>query len=205
MSMKFLILIIVLVLTVSVKSDSVCSAKYLIDELTQDFLDNKKLDCLYVPLSPPNGVVETDEDKKLRLNAVWDSDCAFETDYNWLKILQNNFGMKTGIVDKDGKAVEAPIAGQAHICQMVRSMIKGDIFEGYTLDTLTDDAFSNIECPGPADLELQICAATGAPSSQKYGWNIMLDSSLMKIRDGTQRPKTTLEQKSLEIVKRRGA
>ena len=204
MSMKFLVLIM-LILTVYVKSDSVCSTKNLIDELTQDFLDNKKLDCLYVPLSPPSGVVETDEDKKLRLNAVWDSDCAFDTDYDWLKLLQTNFGLKTGIVDKDGKAVDAPIQGQAHICQMVRSMFSGNIFEGYTLETLTDDAFTNIECPGPADLELQICAATGAPSSQKYGWNILLSPSLIRIRDGTQLPKTTMEQKSLEKVKARQA
>ena len=203
--MKFLILIIVLVLTVSVKSDSICSAKYLIDELTQDFADNKKLDCLFVPLSAASGVVETAEDKKTRLNAVWDSDCAFETDFDWLKVLQNRYGMKTGIVNKDGKSVENPLSGQAHICQMIRSMIAGNIFEGVSLENLTEDAFSLIECPGPQDLDLQICAATGAPASQQYGWNILIDPALIQIKDPEPLPKTQYEQKSLEKVKNRVA
>jgi len=58
------------------------------------------------PLEPPTDRVETDEDKKKRLEGAWDTDCAFEADYDWLKPLKEKYGLKTGLVDKDGKSVE---------------------------------------------------------------------------------------------------
>lgn len=33
-------------------------------------------------------------------------DCAFEADYDWLKPLKTRFGLKSGLVDKDGKSVD---------------------------------------------------------------------------------------------------
>jgi len=72
----------------------------------QDILDNGKLDCLRKPLDPPTDRVETDEDKKKRLEAAWDTDCAFEAEYDWLKPLKDLYGLKSGLVDKDGRAVE---------------------------------------------------------------------------------------------------
>lgn len=33
-------------------------------------------------------------------------DCAFEADYDWLKPLREKFGLKSGLVDRDGKPVD---------------------------------------------------------------------------------------------------
>ena len=33
-------------------------------------------------------------------------DCAFEADYDWLKPLKEKYGLKTGLVDRDGKPVD---------------------------------------------------------------------------------------------------
>jgi len=66
-------------------SQVVCSQDELIKELYEDLIDNGinfklskgKLDCLRKSVSP-NEVDETDEQRKRRIEAEWDSDCAFE-------------------------------------------------------------------------------------------------------------------------------
>jgi hypothetical protein len=40
------------------------------------------------------------------LEAAWDTDCAFEADYDWLKPLKERYGLKTGLVDRNGKPVD---------------------------------------------------------------------------------------------------
>jgi hypothetical protein len=89
-----------------VRSDSVCIESVLVTELIQDIRDNGKLDCLRKPLSPPTDKPESEKEKKNRLEAAWDTDCAFEADYDWLKPLKERYGLKSGLVDKDGKSVE---------------------------------------------------------------------------------------------------
>jgi hypothetical protein len=71
------------------------------------------LDCLRKPLPAPTDKAETDAEKKARLEAAWDTgsyilrlDCAFEADYDWMKPLRERYGLKSGLVDRDGKSVE---------------------------------------------------------------------------------------------------
>ena len=83
-------------------------------------------------MDPPTDRVEGDDEKRRRLEAAWDTgdfcfliflfiwnftnwslwffnnnlDCAFEADYDWLKPLREKFGLKSGLVDRDGKPVD---------------------------------------------------------------------------------------------------
>jgi hypothetical protein len=45
----------------------------LVTELIQDIKDNGKLDCLRKPLTAPTDRVETELEKKARLEAAWDT------------------------------------------------------------------------------------------------------------------------------------
>ena len=63
------------IFTSHIKSAAVCDLELLILELKQDLDDNGILDCLRV-INPPNGVIETAEQKNKRLSAQWDSSCA---------------------------------------------------------------------------------------------------------------------------------
>ena len=203
--MKFYLLTTALILVSlsQINTDSVCTAQVLITELSQDILDNGKLDCLRKPLPPPRDKPEGPTDRKKRLEAAWDSDCAFEADYDWLKVVRDRYGMRQGLVDRDGKAVEAPFDDQADICELIRAMIVGGIFEGQKLDGLSEDSFQSIDCPGPADQNLQICAATGGAASQKYSWLILLEPSSLTIADSTIRPQWQLEPKSAAKIEAR--
>ena len=78
----------------------------MITELLQDIRDNGKLDCLRKAISPPNDRTESEDERKKRLEAAWDTDCAFEADYDWLKPLKERYGLKTGLVDSNGKPVD---------------------------------------------------------------------------------------------------
>ena len=90
----------------SVKSDAVCTEQTLLTELQQDIADNGNLDCLRKPLPPPTDKQETEDETKKREEAKWDTDCAFEADYDWVKQLKDNYGLKSGLVDVNGKAVD---------------------------------------------------------------------------------------------------
>lgn len=204
MTMKFFIsTIIIILLSSNIKSDSVCSAQALITELNQDIADNGKLDCLRKPLPPPRDKPETPQEKKRRLDAAWDSDCAFEADYDWLKIASDRFGMRTGLVDRDGKAVENPFDHQADMCELIRAMTIAGLFEGVKLDALTEDSYSGLECVGPQDQELQICAASGGSAAQKYSWTILLEPSHMVIKENGSIPRFTLDPKSRKKIEAR--
>lgn len=203
--MKFFLISCLLLLSLSsIRSDAVCSLSMLVAELQQDVADNGKLDCLRKPLPAPKNKPESPEEKKLRLDGAWDSDCAFEADYDWLSNLKKHFALQTGLVDRDGKAVETPFSDQPDMCEIVRALIAGNIFEGTKLDALNEDSFASIDCPGNSDdQDLQICAATGGSSSQKYTWNILLTPSSIVVNDSTIRPKWALENKSREKLESR--
>lgn len=56
-----------------IKSDSVCTESMLVTELIQDIKDNGKLDCLRKPLPAPTDRIESEMEKKYRLEAAWDT------------------------------------------------------------------------------------------------------------------------------------
>ncbi len=200
--MKFYLIFTFTILTIlfKIKCDSVCSASMLITELTQDIKDNGKLDCLKKPLKAPTDRAESALEKKYRLDAAWDTDCAFEADYDWLKVAKDQYGMKTGLVDRDGKTVDNPFEGQADICELIRAFIAGGIFEGAKLEELTEDTFQGIDCAGPNDPDLQICAVSGGSSGQNYSWYILLEGISITANDT---PKWELEQTSREKIEAR--
>jgi hypothetical protein len=101
-----------------INCDSVCDEETLILELKQDLEDNGILDCLRI-IKPPNGVIETLEQKNKRLAAQWDTSCSFESTYDWLSILKKNFGITT-LVDEIGEPVDKNSEEQADMCEIVR-------------------------------------------------------------------------------------
>jgi len=101
-----------------VKSDEVCDLETFLTEVRQDLKDNGMLDCLRV-IPPPNFVVETEEQKDLRLAAQWDSACAFEADNNWMKLLKEHYSIMT-LVDVVGEPVKKDFEDQADLCEILR-------------------------------------------------------------------------------------
>ncbi len=154
--------------------DAICTEATLITELIQDIKDNKKLDCLRDPLDPPLDHIESQEEKVLRIEAAWDTDCAFEADYDWLTILKKNYGLNFGLVDVNGKQINTDFDNQADICEIIRALIADGKFVGYTLDNLDERIIDSISCPGD-ESQTQVCAATGGSAAQKYGWYIFLE------------------------------
>ncbi len=73
-----------------ISCDAVCTEVVLKEELAQDIKDDNKLDCLRKVRPKPES--EDEEQLKNRLAAVWDSDCAFEAEYDWTKYLKQNYG-----------------------------------------------------------------------------------------------------------------
>ena len=195
-------LFIFLLILVSVKADAVCTESTLVTELIQDILDNNKLDCLRVPLEAPSDRIETEDEKKLRLEGMWDTDCAFEAEYDWIKPLKENYGLKTGLVDVNGKPVENDFEDQADMCEIVRAIINGGLLEGAKLSELTPSVVDGLDCPGEGELgQSEICAVSGGAGSQNYAWNILLYGLSIT---ATRKPKwefTPESQKKLDAKK----
>jgi hypothetical protein len=76
--------------------DAVCDENTLITELRQDIIDNGKLDCTRYPRVASPNIEESAEQRKNRLAAVWDTDCAFTANYDWYSKLKTVYGMKKG-------------------------------------------------------------------------------------------------------------
>jgi hypothetical protein len=91
--MKILFL---LALSLLSKCDTVCDEVTLLNELRQDIVDNGKLDCTRSARKPKGEVEETNDQRKNRLAAVWDSDCSFEAHYDWHSKLKTTYNMDTG-------------------------------------------------------------------------------------------------------------
>jgi hypothetical protein len=79
----------------------------LVTELKQDIADNGKLDCLRVVKDAPTDKEETEEEKKKRIAAAWDTDCSFEAEYDWLRTMKDIYGLEKGLVDANGDNVKA--------------------------------------------------------------------------------------------------
>lgn len=194
---NFPILLIFLLIS-SIKSDSVCTESTLVTELIQDIKDNGKLDCLRRPLNPPSDKIESEDDKKLRLEGAWDTDCAFEADYDWLKSLKETYGLKTGLVDVNGKPVENDFDDQADMCEIVRAVIAGGLLEGAKLDELSPSVVDGIDCPGEGELgQSEICAVSGGAASQRYAWYIFLNGISIT---ATNKPKWELSPDSQKLL-----
>lgn len=184
-----------------VKSDSVCTESILVTELIQDIKDNGKLDCLRKPLPAPTDKAESGVETKIRLEAAWDTDCAFEADYDWLKPLKEKFGLKSGLVDKDGKSVDTDFDDQADMCEIFRALIAGGIIEGAKLDELNETIVDGIDCPGEGEEgQSEICAVSGGSAAQNYAWYILLDGISITAND---RPQWDFDPKSKEKLEQR--
>ena len=84
----------------------VCSEDELVKELYEDIIDNGKLDCLRKSVTP-NEADETEDQRSRRIAAEWNGDCSFEAEgtgnANWLTKLTNNYSLKKGLVDVNGR------------------------------------------------------------------------------------------------------
>ena len=166
-------------------SQVVCSEDELIRELYEDIIDNGKLDCLRRSVSP-NGADETEEQRKKRIAAEWDSDCSFEADNNgssnWVPKLMANFQLKKGLVDVNGEPVDKDFDDQADMCEIIRAFVaNGKIPEiGEDVKSIDLKLLDYIDCPG-SEGQTEVCAATGGSFAEPKGWLIMLDGSAITL------------------------
>lgn len=191
-----IILLLFISLVAYIHSDAVCTDLIWITELQQDIKYNGKLDCLRVPLPPPKDHTETEEETRLRIEAAWDTDCAFEASYDWLTPLKEKYGLKNGLVDKDGRSVETDFDDQADMCEIARALIAGGVLDGVKLDELNNESFRDLNCPGNEDT-VGICAVSGGSAAQDYAWYILLEGKSIEIDEF---PKWELTSKSKEII-----
>jgi len=182
---KFNIILFILLLlnTERINSDSVCDLELYILELKQDLEDNGILDCLRV-IKPPNGVIETIEQKNKRLAAQWDTSCAFESTYDWVNQYKKNYGITT-LVDEIGEPVNQNLPDQADMCEIFRAAVAAGLLSHITTD-VTDipfEALNFIDCPGVSN-NVKICAANGISYNKSDMWTIMIDPGNIQINDG---------------------
>jgi hypothetical protein len=162
--------------------DSVCDEEIFILELKQDLEDNGILDCLRT-IKPPNGVIETIDQKNKRLSAQWDTSCAFESSYDWVNQLKKNFGITT-LVDEIGEPVEHNLPEQADMCEIIRAIIAGGLLNPITSDVteIPFEALNYISCPGLIPSS-KICAVNNDSYFKSDQWTIMLDSMNIQINN----------------------
>ncbi len=183
--MKYSLLFILTILTFlliipTFNTDSVCDLELFILELKQDLEDNGILDCLR-RIKPPNGVIETFDQKTKRLSAQWDSSCSFESSYDWPSVLKKNYGVST-LVDEIGEPVDHNQPEQADMCEIVRASIKAGLINKITSD-VTDipyETFNYIDCPG-VNNKAKICAVNAISYYKLDMWTIMLDGLAFQI------------------------
>lgn len=165
--------------------DSVCDLELLVLELKQDLEDNGILDCLRI-IKPPNGVVESIEQKNKRLAAQWDTACSFESSYDWVSVLKKNYGITT-LVDEVGEPVDHNQPDQADMCEIVRAAVKAGLLENITSDVtaIPPEALNYIDCPGiPGGVK--ICAVNAISYYKTDMWTIMLDGMNLQVNNFPQ-------------------
>jgi hypothetical protein len=182
---SLMLLIFALSCIVIIESQVVCSLDELIRELYEDIIDNGKLDCLRVSVSP-NEADETEEQRKRRKAAEWNSDCSFEAEGTgnaaWEQKFINNYKLSKGFVDVDGQPVDKDFNDQADMCEIVRALVaNGKIPEiGEDVKNIDMRLLDHIDCPG-ADGQTQVCAATGSSFADKKSWYILLEGKSITI------------------------
>ena len=177
----FSIFVIMLCALNLVKTDSVCDLETFLLEVKQDLKDNGMLDCLRV-IEPPNNVVETEEQKNMRIAAQWDTTCAFEADNDWMRLIKDHYKI-SGLVDSIGEPVMKQFADQADLCEILRAGIAKNLFgPGINMQQIPESILDKVQCAGSgAKNGPQICAATGSSYFQKDSWSIFLKSSVIKV------------------------
>jgi hypothetical protein len=104
------------------------------------------------------------------------------------------------------------------MCEIVRSLLGGGVYEGVKFDDLREIIFDSIECVGEDNesnltkhnffiniiiVETQVCAATGGSAAQSYTWSILLEGSSIRAND---LPKWELDPRSKQyVVSKRGS
>lgn len=63
----------------------------------------------------------------LRLAAQWESDCAFEADYDWQSLIKEQLGIGS-LVSDDGDPVENDFPDQADMCEIIRAAYASNKF-----------------------------------------------------------------------------
>jgi hypothetical protein len=165
-----------------INSDCVCDEELLILELKQDLEDNGILDCLRI-IKPPNGVIETTDQKNKRLAAQWDTSCSFESSADWASQLKKTYGITT-LVDEIGEPVDHNLPDQADMCEIIRAIIAGGLLAPSATD-VTDvpvEALNYIACPGEENGP-KICAVNGSSYYKSDAWTIMLEGMNININN----------------------
>ena len=181
---KLFIALLILGLTKIYKNEVVCAEDELIREILEDLADNKKLDCLRESLPNPG---ETPQEKELRIKAMWDSDCSFESNsdgVSWVTRIQKNYLLFKGLIDVDGKPYEFNKPEQADMCEIIRSFIGNGLFPnaGSEINGINKDFVQFIDCPGDEG-STEVCAATPYSFAEKKGWYIFIDGKGLSISD----------------------
>ena len=122
----FLWNILLLIFFQHVSSSAVCDERLLMLELRQDLEDNGVLDCLR-EIQPPHSYIETIDERNKRIAAQWDTACAFEADYDWMKPLREIHGI-SNLVDDTGDIVDKDFEDQADMCEIIRAAIASGTF-----------------------------------------------------------------------------
>ena len=135
-------------------------------ELKEDFAANGKLRCMRASnlLTKKSGeLCLTEEELERMLVGAWDTDCAYEgpEDIFAESMLTYKY---TSIYSYEGVQVTDDSPEESDICELIRSLIYSSKIGTNDPDVSKlnsfqfDDTIANIQCPGPADLE--ICAGT---------------------------------------------
>lgn len=182
---KYIFVVLAISALTYINTQVVCSEDELIRELYEDIIDNGKLDCLRVSITP-NEADETEEQRRRRIAAEWNSDCSFEASNigssNWIPKLMNNFQLKKGLVDVNGDPVETDFEDQADMCEIVRALIANGKIPTVGEDVKSIDlrALDYIDCPG-VEGQTEVCAATGYSFANKKGWLIFLEAGSITV------------------------
>lgn len=106
------------------------------------------MDCLR-EIHPPHNHEETPDETNLRLAAQWESDCAFESNTDWQKDLNELMGI-SNLVDDNGDPVEQDFEDQADMCELIRAAYSANKFpkHGNILTKINREFVSQIECVG---------------------------------------------------------
>ena len=85
----------------------------------------------------------------LRLAAQWESDCAFEADYDWQATIKEQLGIGS-LVSDYGDPVENDFPDQADMCEIIRAAYASNKFPemGNILTKINPDFIDLIECVG---------------------------------------------------------
>lgn len=68
---------------------------------------------------------------------------------DWFTHLQQNYGLKRGLVDVNGEPVDKDFDDQADMCEIIRALIVSGKFEGTDdLNNLNVDFLDHIDCAG---------------------------------------------------------